>query len=43
MVLSELNTTFQFTEVDGFLYRFNGDCDACWNWLQTGCTVQTLR
>jgi hypothetical protein len=42
MLLSELNTTmFQFLEVDGFLYRFDGDCDAFWNWLQAGCTIQT--
>ena len=42
MLLSELNTTmFQFSEVDGFLYRFDGDCDAFWNWLQSGCIIQT--
>jgi hypothetical protein len=42
MLLSELDTTmFQFTEVDGFLYRFDADWDAFWNWLQAACTVQT--
>ena len=42
MLLSELNATmFQFSEVEGFLYRFDGDCGAFWNWLQAGCTVQT--
>lgn len=42
MLLSELNATmFQFSEVQGFLYRFDGDCGAFWNWLQAGCTVQT--
>jgi hypothetical protein len=53
-LLSELNTTlFQFSQVDGFLYRFNGDCDAFWSRLQVppeyrelpvrpdGCRVQT--
>jgi hypothetical protein len=42
MLISELNATmFQFIEVEGFLYRFDGDCDAFWNWLQAACTVQT--
>ncbi len=42
IVLGELNATvFQFPEVRSVQYRFRGDCDAFWNWLQRGCQTVT--
>lgn len=38
MLLSQLNSTvFQFTQVKAVVYRFDGDCEAFWNWLQKRC------
>jgi hypothetical protein len=40
LLLNELNATvFQFAEVREVEYRFEGDCDAFWNWLQRACQV----
>lgn len=37
-LLGELNATvFQFPEVNKVLYRFTGDCDLFWEWLQRAC------
>jgi hypothetical protein len=42
MLLGELHgTIFQFPEIAAASYRFDGDCDAFWNWLQRGCTLAT--
>lgn len=40
LLLAELDSTvFQFPTVRSVVYRFEGDCDAFWNWLQRDCQV----
>lgn len=42
MLLVSLNATvFQFEDVTEVEYRFDGSCDAFWNWLQTDCQTVT--
>jgi hypothetical protein len=42
MLLVSLNATvFQFDQVTEVEYRFDGSCDAFWNWLQTDCQTVT--
>jgi len=42
MLLAGLNATvFQFDQVTEIEYRFDGSCDAFWNWLQTECQTVT--
>jgi hypothetical protein len=42
MLLASLNATvFQYDEVTEIEYRFDGSCDAFWNWLQANCQVVT--
>ena len=42
VLLASLNATvFQDDEVTEIEYRFDGSCDAFWNWLQTECQVVT--
>jgi spore germination protein GerM len=40
ILLQELDRTlFQFTRVQSIEYRFEGSCDAFWNWIQRRCEV----
>lgn len=39
-LIAELSSTvFKFPEVQEVEYRFEGSCDAFWEWLQRACTV----
>lgn len=39
-LLGELDATaFQFPEVRAVEYRFDGNCEAFWNWLQRACRL----
>jgi hypothetical protein len=38
----ELNkTVFQFKNIKEVEYRFNGNCNSFWSWLQSDCHVVT--
>lgn len=42
MLLSQLNSTmFQFDFVGSVTYTLEGNCDAFWEWLQSGCYTVT--
>lgn len=40
LLLAELDhTVFQFPQVAAVEYRFEGSCEAFWNWIQRACAV----
>jgi hypothetical protein len=44
LLLGELDATvFQFPNVRSVTYRFNGNCEAFWEWLQYGGCQKRVR